>query len=97
MGGRDARAALFKTGEQDHLTVTGLSGLTQTTVSAWIYRTETKNARETIVSSQESASCGFTLALNDDGSSQYPMFSAWITNGDFRARCTRSNLPRPCR
>ncbi len=81
VGGRDGRAALFKTGEQDHLTVNGLSGLTQTTVSAWIYRTQATNARETIVSSQESASCGFTLALNDNGSSQYPMFAAWIADG----------------
>ncbi len=81
LGGRDARAVLFNADEQDHLTVGDFGDLQTATVSAWVYRTASTNAHATIVSAQESADCGFVLALNDDGASQLPMFSAWIADG----------------
>ncbi len=85
VGGRDVRAALFKTAEQDHLIVSDFGDLEQATVSAWVYRTQSTAARATIISAQEGAGCGIALALNDDGASQYPMFSAWIADGDENA------------
>ena len=82
LGGRVARAVLFNAGEQDHLIVAGVRRSRRPPrcrPGSIAPRAPTPAQRS--FPPRKAPDCGFTLALNDDGASQYPMFSAWITNG----------------
>jgi subtilisin-like proprotein convertase family protein len=78
VAGRVNQAAWFVPSEQDHVTLPDLGDFGTVTVAAWVYRNGSTTARESIVSYKEHAGCGFTLALNENGSSQYPRFRVKI-------------------
>ncbi|HSN77999.1 MAG TPA: LamG domain-containing protein, partial [Anaerolineae bacterium] len=74
------QAPLFTAAEHDRIALTSFGDFGTTTVSAWVYRTESTTARESIVSYKEDQGCGFTLALNEDGASHFPEFRVSVDN-----------------
>ncbi len=78
VSGRISQAPQFTTADQDRIALASFGDFGTTTVSAWVYRTESTTERASIVSYKEDQTCGFVLALNNNGSSQYPVFYARV-------------------